>query len=188
MIFARFCGRCKHLESMSPTVGRVMGLVVDVRMLLSTWELTQIFELPAVTTMGSITKRDPTFPEPALRFGKNNYYSLWWWPLVLEWSRSTGRLTPNMDKAPTAPPPPRLVDVDHIVSSHEIAERLGYRSIAAFSSVRSQAESRPAPYTFPRPVHEFGKNQVYKLWLWPEVLAWAYATNRIRLQGPRSEK
>lgn len=67
----------------------------------------------------------------------------------------------------------RVVDVDDLVSTWEITERLGYTNPISFSSVRLRDD------TFPDPVLRFGKNDKYSLWLWPEVLAWAYRTGRV---------
>lgn len=70
----------------------------------------------------------------------------------------------------------RTVDVDDLVSAAEIADRLGYVNVTSFHSVRTRDPD------FPQPVVRTGKNGHFLLWLWPEVLDWAYRRGRL---GPR---
>ena len=71
----------------------------------------------------------------------------------------------------------RTVDVDDLVSAWDIAQRLDYRNITSFHSVRSRDPD------FPEPVLRTGKGGHFLLWEWPDVLAWAYRHGRL---GPRA--
>lgn len=64
----------------------------------------------------------------------------------------------------------RKVDLDDLVDTLVIAERLG---MADTTSVLNLVRRHP---DFPRPVAHFGRVRV---WLWPEVAAWARATGRL---------
>lgn len=66
----------------------------------------------------------------------------------------------------------RMVDLDELVSAYEIAERLGYANPISFHTTRRRSPD------FPEPILRTGKNGSFLLWLWPDVLAWAYKTGR----------
>ena len=66
------------------------------------------------------------------------------------------------------------MDVDDLVSSAEIADRLGYANSSAFGVVRLRDPD------FPEPVARLGKNEHFAVWLWPDVLEWAYRHGRLR--------
>jgi len=68
----------------------------------------------------------------------------------------------------------RQVDVDDLVTSGQIAERLGI----AFSETVSNWMTRYPD--FPRPVWQVDR---FRLWLWSEVRSWAVDTDRL---PPRS--
>jgi predicted DNA-binding transcriptional regulator AlpA len=63
----------------------------------------------------------------------------------------------------------RKVDVDQLVSSAEIAERLGVKRLQVVHDWRHRHPD------FPRPVAVLGRTFV---WEWPDVEAWARATGR----------
>ncbi len=64
----------------------------------------------------------------------------------------------------------RRVDVDDLVTAVQIAERLG---LAYAETVYNWINRYP---DFPSPVWTDGRS---RLWLWPEVAAWARATGRL---------
>ncbi|HMJ76157.1 MAG TPA: hypothetical protein VK507_09295 [Iamia sp.] len=66
----------------------------------------------------------------------------------------------------------RQVDLDDLVDTLAIADRLGMSdTTAVLNLVRRHPE-------FPRPVAHFGGR--VRVWLWPDVEAWAKATGRLR--------
>jgi hypothetical protein len=68
----------------------------------------------------------------------------------------------------------RKVDVDDLVGTAHIADRLGFSTI---QSVHYCFRTDP---TFPRPVFEFGDGTGgAKVWNWPDVERWAVRTGRI---------
>lgn len=66
------------------------------------------------------------------------------------------------------------VPASDLVNSAQIAERLGIRHRESVVKWRQRYK------TFPAPVIEQGK---VMLWSWPEVKAWAVATNRLEPEG-----
>jgi hypothetical protein len=66
---------------------------------------------------------------------------------------------------------PDAVDPDQLVTTAEIAERLG---LAHSETVHSWRTRHP---DFPAPVVDRGR---VLLWLWPDVETWARATGRLR--------
>jgi hypothetical protein len=69
----------------------------------------------------------------------------------------------------------RKADVEHLVGSGEIAERLGVRQHNRVHSWRQSDES------FPEPVAVLGASsgrQTY-VWYWPDVEQWALRTGRL---------
>ncbi len=74
----------------------------------------------------------------------------------------------------------RKVDVDHLVWTRTIAERLGLKRVQV---VHYFFRSDP---TFPRPVFTItgGVREIH-LWYWPEVERWARRTGRL---GPAEKR
>lgn len=64
----------------------------------------------------------------------------------------------------------RKVDADDLVGTQEIADRLG---VARSSVVHDWLRRYPA---FPEPVAYVGRQ---RLWVWPDVAAWAERTERL---------
>lgn len=64
----------------------------------------------------------------------------------------------------------RKVDLDDLVTSQQIATRLG---LAYVQTVHNWIHRYP---DFPGPVWTEGR---FKLWLWPEVARWARETGRL---------
>jgi len=63
------------------------------------------------------------------------------------------------------------VDLDDLVGAGEIAARLTLAHVSTVHTLfRRHAD-------FPRPVKIIGQNRI---WLWPEVEAWAVATGRLK--------
>jgi predicted DNA-binding transcriptional regulator AlpA len=72
----------------------------------------------------------------------------------------------------------RWVDVDDLVSSREIVERLALSRVQVVHWFLVSDES------FPRPVREIGGGPGgTKLWVWPDVREWALATGRMAPDG-----
>lgn len=65
----------------------------------------------------------------------------------------------------------RRVDIDDLVAAQQIAERLG---LAYVQTVYNWIDRYP---DFPAPAWTHGR---IRLWLWPEVAAWARETGRLR--------
>lgn len=72
----------------------------------------------------------------------------------------------------------RKVDVDNLVGSPQIAERLG------FSRVQSVHYCYANDPEFPRPVFDGGRWGA-KVWNWPDVERWARATGRLPVPARR---
>lgn len=71
----------------------------------------------------------------------------------------------------------RQVDVDQLVSARAITERLGHRNVQVVHFWwRNDAE-------FPEPVYALEGQRGARLWLWPEVEAWARASGRLDVSG-----
>jgi hypothetical protein len=70
----------------------------------------------------------------------------------------------------TVPSMGRRIDVDQLVGTTDIAERLG---VASAQVVR---EWRRRHTDFPAPVAQVGTTLI---WAWPEIEAWARATGRL---------
>lgn len=64
----------------------------------------------------------------------------------------------------------RKVDIDELVSSTEVAERLGVKRLQVVHDWRRRHPE------FPTPVLELGRTLI---WYWPEVKAWAQKTERL---------
>jgi hypothetical protein len=64
----------------------------------------------------------------------------------------------------------RRIDVDELVGTTDIADRLG------LSSAQVVREWRRRHADFPAPVAKVGATLV---WAWPEIAAWAKATGRL---------
>jgi hypothetical protein len=72
----------------------------------------------------------------------------------------------------------RKVDVDDLVGSTQIAERLGFTRV---QSVHYCYRTDPA---FPRPVFDEGRYGA-KVWNWPDVEAWARTSGRLPVPARR---
>ncbi len=78
---------------------------------------------------------------------------------------------PEADTLVASPPVGRKVDVDVLVGSHEIAERLGLGSAEAVYSWRRRHADFPAP---------IARLRIGYVWNWPDVEKWARKTGRLR--------
>ena len=68
----------------------------------------------------------------------------------------------------------RKLDIDLLVGSNEIAQRLGFRHP---QTVHHYKNHDP---TFPNPVLALGGNRISThIWYWPEVERWARRTGRL---------
>ena len=65
-----------------------------------------------------------------------------------------------------------MVDVDDLVGTSQVAERLG------FSRVQSVHYCYRSDASFPRPVFDGGSYGA-KVWHWPDVEAWALENGRL---------
>lgn len=68
----------------------------------------------------------------------------------------------------------RKVDVDLLVGSNEIAQRLGFRHPQTVHHYKNQDP------TFPKPILAVGGTRIgTHIWYWPEVERWARRTGRL---------
>ena len=69
-----------------------VGRLIDLDDLASTWELADRLHLHGKTHIHTLAERDPYFPEPAARVGRDGRYALYLIDEVLRWAWDDYRL------------------------------------------------------------------------------------------------
>jgi hypothetical protein len=141
-------------------------------------EAADRLRLPRVQAFHQYRRQHPAFPGAVYWTTQGQGGTgVWYWPDVWRWARASGlrafaELGPL--RCPDAPPgPSRRIDVDDLVGSKEIAERLGIRFIQRVHIMREEDPTFPAP-VFSSTGGRWGKN----LWAWPDVWQWAKKSSR----------
>jgi len=151
---------------------------VDVDHLVGAREAAARLGLPRVQAFHYYRRRHPGFPAAVYWTTQGQGGTgVWYWPDVWRWARASG-LAEFAELGPLRCPdaargPSRRIDVDHLVGSKEIAERLGIRFIQRVHVMRDEDLAFPAP-VFSSTGGRWGKY----LWVWGDVWRWAKHSGR----------
>ena len=154
----------------------VVGRRVEIEQLVGAREIASRLGLVRVQAVHYLRRADASFPPPVY-WGvprQGGIGALWYWPDVWRWASTSKR--PGLAELPPLPRPAgrrQLIDVDDIVGSQQIADRLGVRFVQRVHSMRVED---PA---FPAPIFVSGDGPWAKrLWSWPDVWRWAKKSGR----------
>ncbi|MEA2826817.1 MAG: hypothetical protein QOG43_1256, partial [Actinomycetota bacterium] len=93
---------------------------------------------------------------------------VWYWPDVWRWAKASGhRSFANLGplrKPSTSRPPARRIDIDDLVGSKQIADRLGVHFIQRVHVLREEDPLFPAPV-----FSSTGGRGGTSLWVWTDV-------------------
>ncbi len=104
--------------------GAPVGRRVDVEQLVGLREVAECLGLPRVQTLHYMRRTDSSFPDPIwTRPTQGGHGAVWYWPEIRRWAVAAGYEVPERAKSASGR---RLVDVDHLVPSIDIARYLGY--------------------------------------------------------------
>jgi hypothetical protein len=151
---------------------------VDVEHLVGAREAAARLKLARVQAFHQYRRRHPEFPAAVFWTTQGQGGTgVWYWPDVWRWARASG-LPEFADlgplRCPDAPPSPtRRIDIDDLVGSKEIADRLGIRFIQRVHVMREEDPAFPAP-VFSSTGGRWGKY----LWAWGDVWRWAKSSGR----------
>jgi hypothetical protein len=151
---------------------------VDVHHLVGAREAAERLQLPRVQAFHQYRRHHPDFPAAIYWTTQGQGGTgVWYWPDVWHWARSSGlRAFANIGPLRCTNAPlrrSRRIDVDDLVGSKEIAERLGLRFVQRVHILREEDAAFPAP-VFSSTGGRWGKN----LWAWPDVWRWAKHSGR----------
>ena len=156
--------------------GSSVGRRVEVEHLIGAREIASRLGLPRVQAVHYLRRADPTFPPP-IYWGvprQGGTGGVWYWPDVWRWARRTKR--PGIGQLPPLPKPVagrRRIDVDDLLGSQQIADRLGVRFVQRVHVMRLEDPD------FPAAVFVSGEGRWAKrLWAWPDVWRWAKDSGR----------
>ncbi len=126
-----------------------------------------------VQALHNLRRVDPTFPAPVWSAStQGGLGALWCWPEVQRWAKASGRELAPRPREPGVDR--RYVDLDNLVGSQAIADRLGVRFVERIYAMRREDPTFPAPVFSSLP-GAFAK----RLWSWPDVWRWAKHCGRV---------